>query len=181
MSSYCAIARRAQCGGSLIELALVLPVLLTIVLGVIDFGRALQFNNVLVGMAREAANLAARTSDDPAYIITAINGASAPLEMSTSGMVFLTTVVGRADGSGTVTAQSRAVSGKAGIASRIYACPGWAGGGICNVPVPAPVIRLSVALDAGEVVHVAEVLYDFDPIVGYVMNGTKQLYSLALL
>ncbi|MCX7056995.1 MAG: pilus assembly protein [Proteobacteria bacterium] len=163
------------------ELALVLPVLLAMVLGVIDFGRALQFNNVLVGMAREAANLAARTSDDPAYIITAINDASAPLDMPTSGMIFLTTVVGRADGSGTVTAQSRAVSGKAGISSRIYTCPGWAGGGICNVPAPAPVVRLSVALETGEVVHVAEVLYDFDPIVGYVMNGTKQLYSLALL
>jgi Flp pilus assembly protein TadG len=168
-------------GSSLVELALVLPVMLAIVLGGIDYGRALQFNNVLVGMAREAANLAARTSDDPSYIVTAVNDAAAPLDMPNSGMVYLTTVTGRADGSGVITGQNRAVSGKTTIPSRIYVCGSWAAGGVCNVPTPAPVVNLSVALTAGEVVHLAEVAYDFQPIAGFTMTTTQHLYSLAML
>jgi hypothetical protein len=181
MNAQRRLTGRLQRGSSVIEFALTLPVLLAIVLGTIDFGRAIQFNNVLVGMSREAANLAARTSDDPTYIITAVSEAATPLVMSTNGVVYLTTLVGKADGSGVVTGQSRSTTGKTSIGSSVYACPRWGADGACIVPTPGPVVRLSIALTSGEVVHVAEVAYDFDPITGFVMTSTKRLYSQAIL
>jgi len=172
---------RLQRGASIIEFALTLPVLLALVLGVVDFGRVIQFNNVLVGMSREAANLAARTSDDPAYIITAVTEAATPLVMTSNGVVYLTTLVGQADGSGVVTGQSRSTAGKTSIGSRVYGCPRWSADGSCIVPSPGPVVRISIPLASGEVVHVAEVAYDFDPIAGFVMTSTQRLYSQAIL
>ena len=90
---------RRQRGVSMIELALVLPVLLILVLGVIDFGRALHYNNVLVNISREGANLASRYGDiGPQDIIRALENTAEPLDMTTDGMIYITQVTSRADG-----------------------------------------------------------------------------------
>ena len=69
---YARTGRRRARGISLVELALVLPVLLLLVLGVVDFSRAIQFNNILVNLTREGANLSARTTEQPPYILRAL-------------------------------------------------------------------------------------------------------------
>ncbi len=50
--------RRCQRGQSLVEVALVLPILLVILLGIFDFGRAVFAFNTVSNAAREAARLA---------------------------------------------------------------------------------------------------------------------------
>jgi Flp pilus assembly protein TadG len=174
-------ARHARLRGtSLIEFALLLPLLLTLTLGVVDFGRAIQFNNIMTAMAREGANLAARTTEDSGAIIVALNATSEPLDMSANGMVYITALVGRADGTAAVQEQHRATSGNAGLASNVYSCSAWAGSA-CVVPAPAPIVSLSIPLLEGEVVHVAEVAYDYEPIAGFVMQSTTHLRAVAML
>jgi Flp pilus assembly protein TadG len=52
-------ARRNRCGQAIIEFALVLPLLLLVLLGITEFGRAFYTLNVLTQAAREGARLAA--------------------------------------------------------------------------------------------------------------------------
>jgi Flp pilus assembly protein TadG len=50
--------RRASRGQSLVEVAFVLPVLLLILMGIFDFGRAIFAYNAIANAAREAARVA---------------------------------------------------------------------------------------------------------------------------
>ena len=63
-------------GSAAVEFALVVPVLLLIVFGIIDFGRALNAQIALTGAAREGARLAALGYPDAA--IQARVAAAAP-------------------------------------------------------------------------------------------------------
>ena len=167
---------------ALIELALVLPILLLLALGVIDFARAIQFNNVVNHLTREGANLAARSSEQPQFILKALMDTAEPLEMNTSGMMYITKLIGRADGRATVDAQYRPSSGgNASLVSNLWAgCPGW-NSGTCTMPDPRPTIALSVLLTEGETVYAVESLYDYAPLTRYVLNRDPLLYSLTIL
>lgn len=188
---------RAAQGQSLIELAIILPVLLMLALGVVDYARAIQFNNILVAMSREGANLASRTNETPRNIITALNNTAEPLVMATDGMVYITQIMGRKvvptciDAPPTfcatypqVQAQTRAITGDATLPSQVWACStSWLGDGSCN-PVPvwvAPTATLPMTLSDGEVVFAVETLYDYTVIVNYVMETGPKLYSLTVL
>ena len=50
--------KRAEAGQSLVEFAIVLPVLLALVIGIFEFGRAWNVYQVLTNAAREGARLA---------------------------------------------------------------------------------------------------------------------------
>jgi Flp pilus assembly protein TadG len=51
--------RKTEKGQSLVEFALVIPLLLLLVIGIFEFGRAWMTKNVMTGAAREAARMAA--------------------------------------------------------------------------------------------------------------------------
>lgn len=55
-------------GQSLVEFALVLPVLLVVILGIFEFGRLWMTLNVLTGAAREAVRVAAVTDPDATLV-----------------------------------------------------------------------------------------------------------------
>lgn len=179
--------RDAQRGISAIELALVLPVLLLLVLGVADFARAILFNNVLINMSREGANLASRTMQSPQFIIDALNHTASPLEMETHGMVYIARVTGVDDGHGAVVARvdemHRATAGDASLASKVWSCPSWTAGGQCNLPADTAdrVVVLPMRLALGAQVHAVEVIYHYAPMSNYVMRTASDLYSWTLL
>jgi hypothetical protein len=172
-------------GNSLVELALILPILLLLLWGVVDFGRAILFNNILVNMSREGANLASRTAQSPQFIIDALNHTAAPLAMEANGMVYITKVRGVMVGSGggtlksVVQTQYRATPGDTSLTSKLsWKCTSWAAGQ-CNLPAADAdkVVTLPFALALGAELHVVETIYDYVPLTNYVMKANLDLYS----
>lgn len=179
--------RRASTGLSAIELALLLPLLLILLLGVMDFSRAILFNNILVTMSREGANLASRTTQSPQFIIDALNHTSSPVEMESHGMVYIAQVKGVDGGSGTVVArveaQYHAINGDMALGSKFWSCPGWTSGGSCSMPAATSdrMVILPFPLALGGEVYVVETLYDYAPLLNFVMKSDPTLYSKTLL
>lgn len=65
--------RRAEAGTALIEFALVLPILLVLAMGMLDFGRAFHMKGLLDQAAREGARIAVVTTPDPDLVIARVN------------------------------------------------------------------------------------------------------------
>lgn len=177
------LRRRYARGVATIELALMLPVLLLLVLGVVDFARAIQFNNILVHLTREGANLAARTTAEPTYILKALMDTATPMKMNTDGMMYITQVIGQRNGSARLVAQYRPTSGgKFSLGSKLVACSGrWSSGkcepsGTQTVPLPNGVL-----LNEGETVYAVESMYDYTMLTHYVVPTLPRLYSLTIL
>jgi len=59
---------KRKTGQSIVEFALVLPVLLLILMGIIEFGRLLETTNVLTSAAREGVRVAAVTAPDASQV-----------------------------------------------------------------------------------------------------------------
>jgi Flp pilus assembly protein TadG len=57
--------RRGDAGVALIEAAFVLPILLVLAMGMLDFGRAFYFKHLLDEAAREGCRVAVVTTPDP--------------------------------------------------------------------------------------------------------------------
>ncbi len=168
----------------MVELALILPILLILVFGVIDFGRAIHYNNVIVNMSREGANLSSRAggSISKQNVIVALVETAEPLSMKTEGMIYITEVDARPDGTAEVVAQYRATSGDSGLVSQTWTCPSWGAGGVCNVPNPRPIINLGVNLLPDEKgIFAVEVMYDYQILLDYVMKIGPKLYSRTVM
>ena len=65
-------------GQALVELALVLPILLLVLMGIIDFGRAFHGHLAVTSASRQAARVASLGRTD-AEILTAARNAASPL------------------------------------------------------------------------------------------------------
>lgn len=175
-------ARRRQRGVNMIELALVLPLMLVLVFGVVDFGRAIHYSAVIVNMSREGANLSARAGGIPKEnVIVALRETAEPLDMPARGMIYITEIIGRSDGNGNIEAQYRSTVGDTTLASRFFNCPNWDASGVCGVPTPRPVKNLGTTLIEGERVFAVEVVYDYEILFDYVMKVGPDLYSLTMM
>ncbi|HVL58134.1 MAG TPA: hypothetical protein VM491_16685, partial [Burkholderiaceae bacterium] len=141
----------------------------------------IQFDNLLINMAREGANLAARTTERPQYILNALADTAHPMQMADHGMMYITRVVGRPDGLGNVEAQFRPDRGETAIASRIWSCGAWDGNGACIVPMPRPIVRLAMDLRDGEVVYAVEAIYEYSPLTRFLLRADPQIYALTVL
>jgi hypothetical protein len=177
-------SRFYSAGQSMIELALILPILLLLCFGAAELSHAILFNNILINMSREGANLASRTTQSPQFIINALSRTSAPLEMQTQGMIFISRVTGVNGGSGVVLPvideQYRAVLGDGALTSRLWQCPHWDVSGACILPAPIATraVALPFALGLGYQVYVVETLYDYNPLTSLFLTTSTQLYSV---
>lgn len=195
MQSFIMNKSRWSMGQSLIELALILPLLLILLFGIIDYARAIQFNNILVSMSREGANLASRTTETPRNIIRALTNSAEPLDMSTDGRIYITHIIGQkvvqtcVDSPPNycatypqVLAQTRAIGGSSNLPSRVWTClAGWNNQGTCIAITGNNSAILPVALKFGEEVYAVETLYDYQVMVTYFMTTGPKLYSLTVL
>jgi Flp pilus assembly protein TadG len=79
-------------GQSLVELAIVLPLLVVLVLGVIDVSYALLDEHIVTKLSREGANLLSRDAslDDAYSVLNAVG--QAPIDFSTHSKVIFTVV-----------------------------------------------------------------------------------------
>ena len=174
-----------QCSGqSMIELAMILPILMLLCFGAAELSHAILYNNMLINMSREGANLASRTAQSPQFIIDALNHTSAPLAMEAQGMIFISRVKGVDGGSGlvlpVVDEQYRAVHGNAALMSRVWNCPQWDVDGKCILPaaIATRVVALPFSLGLGYQVYVVETLYDYSPLTNLFLTVSPQLYSV---
>jgi Flp pilus assembly protein TadG len=185
--------RRAQRGLAAVEFALLLPILLMLLFGMIDACRVLQANIIVVNISREGANLVARGSTPVETgsqdIIYALMASAPPLNVKQQGMVYITRVMGVVTDNvskSVVIDQYRWDDAVRGIgyrvsgylpASRIYSCPAWNAGtcsGISSSNRPA-VDMMSGQLDDGEVVYVVETFYKYDMLLSTVATSALGL------
>jgi Flp pilus assembly protein TadG len=149
---------RGESGQALVEFSLVTVVLLLLIFGAIDFGRAIYLRQVMINLSRETANLEARgTGSTTQEIMTnALNAAiqeglpSLNLN-SVTGMVIVTAVTNF--GSGFRVSQQYIAGTLAGATS--LAGPN---GSNKTANLPASI------LPANRTVYVAEIYYEFFPI-----------------
>ncbi|MFA9219131.1 MAG: TadE/TadG family type IV pilus assembly protein [Sphingomonadaceae bacterium] len=190
---------RKMAGLAAVEFALLLPILMLLLVGVIDVARAVQANMILINLSREGANLAARGTlqlvDNSQAVIGSVAASAPPLDMNNRGMIYITKVMGKTSGSTTrsvVLEQYRwddsknvrgyRVSGYA-PGSKIWSCSNWASGsdGTCVVPSGsnAPGVTLmSGSLADGEVIYVVESFYKFNMAFSGFKLGTLSLPTL---
>ena len=127
---------------------MVLPLLLILLLGVIEFGRAFELKHAISGLSREGANLAARGSSlTQAVAVTLANGAD--FKLSEEGGVVASTVVAS---NGTVKVEDQVAS--AGYAAKTKI--GLEGAQVAGIDVSG--------LTSGETLHVVEVFYDYSTV-----------------
>ena len=86
-----------ECGVSALEMALILPLILLIVFGIIDFGRLYSARVVLTNLAREGGSLASRDIDPnppppPPNLITMLQDGASPLNLANSGQIYITKI-----------------------------------------------------------------------------------------
>lgn len=74
--------RQRERGDSLVELALILPVLLLILMAILDFGRAVYAYHVVANCAREGARYGVGVENDPAAIVAVVRNAAVGLDGS---------------------------------------------------------------------------------------------------
>ena len=176
-------------GVALIEFALILPLLLLLVFGVFEFGRAIQTKNILANMSREGANLASRTSSTVQTIMNSIALTADPLDMTANGMIFITELRGRgaAPTVPRVTAQHRWTGGSYHPSSKVWdGCTDWGMDGECNDDfddlknAEAGADLNGLELKDREVVFAVEVFFNYQAIISYAINDSLQLYSQAV-
>ena len=150
-------------GQSLVELAFALPLLVILALGIFDFSRAIQANNIITNMSREGANLASRTSVAPLDIMNSLASTAKPLSMSDHGAIYITqvTMVG---GVPTITGNSwRVIAGD--LSSRVTQAN--VAKKLGSIPVPTD-----------DTVYICEVIYTYD----FLFKAySPTLYSITIL
>ncbi|HUO04787.1 MAG TPA: TadE/TadG family type IV pilus assembly protein [Candidatus Binataceae bacterium] len=162
--------RTQSSGQAAVEFAMVVMILLSLMCGLIEFGRALNYEQEMVGLSREGSSITCRGTD-VATAATALVSGGAPLDMAHYGGVILTTVQ-QISNSNKITAQA---SGGG------YHCTSHVGTGVgSSATVPTNAATL---LNSGMTVYITEVCYQFTPItpIGTMLNIVMptQMYQAA--
>lgn len=183
------IAGAGDRGSSLIEFALVLPVLLLLAFVVYDFARAIQINNVLVNLTREGASLMSRSVDSPQFaqfVMNALGDTALPKYADTGqtgayfesgGAILITRIQGRSNPvtknvDATLTEQYKWLKASTTPSSQLWNCGNnWKADGSCAMPATLPVVALPVALNDGDVVYVVEGFFSYQALFGGMSLG----------
>ncbi len=167
-------------GVATVEFAIILPLLLLMLFGVIEVGRLLQANLIVSNLSREGANLAARSQQPRQTIMQLLAETASPLNMATYGMIYITIADGTEDSS-RVSNQFKWTSGGYTGASRVWDdCGSWSSGTCTSIGDDAPLLPAPMVLEDGERVYVVEVFYDFRPIIDYAIGNEPVIYSLTV-
>lgn len=182
-----------QKGVAAVEMALILPFLLALVLGLFEFSQAIFINNSLTNMSREGANLAARTGTPPSDIMNALAQTAGQLDMPANGMIYVTKILRTtlgSSGKGSQVLEQYRWQGSTledPPPSQIWTCESpsrWDGGECDIVPALNSATRtatLDMMLKDNEEVVAVEVYYDYHPAFRLFLKKVVHLYSRTLL
>lgn len=175
--------KRSEQGLAIVEMTLILPLFLMLVFGVFEVYRLLLANNIITGMSREGANLVTRTTEQNQKVMEILSTTATPLAMKEHGNMFVTVLVGTADEKQPrVQEQYRWIGSNYSSKSRVWdQCGNWVAGR-CTQPAPLPrLASFDMPLAADEIVHVVEVMYQYQNIIAYAITDDLELYSRSLL
>ena len=78
-----------QRGIAALELALILPLMITMAFVIIDFGMLIQARLVVANLAREGGSLASRDIVPAGNLITMLQAGASPLNLSSNGRIYI--------------------------------------------------------------------------------------------
>jgi Flp pilus assembly protein TadG len=170
-------------GHSLIELALIVPLLCVVAFGIIDFSRALYDAEVMTNLVGEGSSMASRGTSPALTASTVANDAGNDLSLSTLGCVIVTQVT--KESSLQVTAQNQVGACGVGFISKVGCLQGHAGCGNTNnnnpATLPATAVDLLNSESTGYSLYVTEMFYSYSTITPISLASIlpSQLYRAA--
>lgn len=176
--------RRNNSGQALLELALIMPMLLVFVLGIVDFTRAIYDYEVITNLSGEGSSAASRNTSLTETVSDVINYAGSDINMTSNGCVVVTAVSSPDGTSFKIGANGQAISVPCNSASSKIGCaPPTSGCGTArNLPTQVQAVLQN---SASQTVYITEVFYTFAPItpIGYFLHNNtllpSQIYSVA--
>jgi Flp pilus assembly protein TadG len=176
--------RQNASGQSLVELALIMPMLMVFVFGIVDFTRALYYKEVITNLAGEGSAAASRelTTYFPTTVAAVMSDAD--INMTKNGCVVITQVTNPSSGKYTVSGQiiSNPCNAGASDPSLIGCYPPPSGCGNATIPTLVQTVLQSTT---NPTVAITEVFYNYTPItpIGYFMHSNNllptKLYAIA--
>jgi Flp pilus assembly protein TadG len=146
------VSRTDDSGVALIELAIMMPLLLVIVFGVIDFSQVIFSDSMMSGLSRQGSDLASRGTTLPLTVF-ALETQGASMNIASQGKIIVTAVADNAGGQPQIVDQAESATG--------IAANSQVGTGIGN-PAVMPA-GASTTLSAGQTIYVTEVFYAYTP------------------
>ena len=151
-------------GQSVVELAMVLPLLVVLALVIFDLSRVIQANNIISNMSREGANLASRSTIAPQDIMNSLAPTAQPLAMGTNGAMYITQVT-YASNAYTIQLPVSSWGNTANLSSRVSQS------NVGNIIGP-------ITTPPGNSVNIFEVIYTYNFMF---FPGSTTLYSFTIL
>jgi hypothetical protein len=79
-------------GIAALELALILPILLVLVFGIIDFGRLIRARLIITNVSREGGSMVSRSFKSGDDLLTMLQSSGAPLDLNGSGKIYVSRI-----------------------------------------------------------------------------------------
>ena len=146
-------------GQAMAEFGVIAVAALALALVVIDLGRALNYEQVMVGLTRQGSDLASR-GDSVTESATAVVNGSTPLDLNKNGEVIVTSVQ-CAVGARTCTGGSNTITDQATLGSLSQ---GSHIGTLGGKNPPTLSAQATAMLQPGQTIYITEVYYSFQPI-----------------
>ncbi len=156
-------------GQAIVEMAMALTLLLVLICGSIDFGRALNDLQTIADLTRQGSNLASRGTSLTEAAAAVISGESG-LDLANHGMVIITSVT---NNSSVFTISGQATQGALSQTSKIGTGVGT------NVTSTLPTAAKN-SLQNGQSIYITEIYYSFTSLtpIGALTNSVINMPSL---